>query len=364
MTVDIRILNRTAGGDGSPGGTGNQGNLALNFDPAAKTANGGLPKLFASDGTAWTLMNPPATAPTVGTATLLGGTAGSPTGIGAAWTALGTKPTDPIVIASYAGTAYVKTGAGGADTDWTSLGSAAQFASAAEILAGVVTNKAIAPDQLRAYGLAAPTGAAGAPAATDANHMPLLGAGGQLDSGFIPAATDPETLAGTVTGKFVTPKALQSRTLNAPTGTPANDANYLVRLDATGHIDAGFLTVKSLTFRGNIDVTTAYTAPVPAWTVGDFGLIAKSGTADGSYNAVGITGAVKQGDLAIWDGSKFEVLASETDLSAYVTKAGANALANDQAMTWTPSATLRTVLDGGDPTKSKLDGFLIDCGSF
>ena len=367
MTVDIRILNRTAGGDGSPGGTGNAGNLALNFDPAAKGVNGGLPKLFASDGTVWVLMNPPATAPSVGSISLPGAaTPGSPTGIGNAWTAFATKPTDPIVIAKYGGTAYVKTGAGAADTDWAPLGSATNFATAAEILTGTEASKAIAPDQLRAYALAGPTGAAG-PVAGDANHMVLLDAVGQVTQAFIPNADATETLAGALDTKFITPADLQSRTKDVPGGAGGTaqgaDAGYLVRLDANGQINAGFLSIKGLTYRGNLDLTGAYPT-LAGLKVGDFGTVQTKGTAVASWP--GFTGgeAVEVGDLVIFDGTIWHLVEHGIDTTAYVSKSGANAIQNDMTMTWAAPTALITIIDGGNAATAEIKNVTIGGGQF
>ena len=363
MPNEIRILNRVAGADQSPGGTGNQGNLAVNASPASKTANNGTPKLFFSDGTAWIQLNPPAAVPSVGSTTLPGGTPGSSTGIGGAWNTLTPKPTDPIIIVNYAGTAYVKTGAGTADGDWTKLGSSASFASDAEIQAGTVTDKGIAPDQLRLNALNGPTGTAGAAAPADANHLIRLDAAGMVAFGFIPSASDAETLTGTELHKLLTPANLQSRTLAAPTATQANDHDYLVRLDANGQIDAGFLSVKGLSYRGNMDLRATYAAPVGLAT-GDFGTVSDKGAAHASWP--GFTGgeSVEVGDLVIFDGTNWHLVQHGLDTTAYVAKSGANAIINDMTMTWAAPATLTTIIDGGDPTKSQISNVLLDCGGF
>jgi hypothetical protein len=66
--------------------------------------------------------------PTVGNVVMnRSGTGTGISGIGDAWTSHVSKPLDPIIIANYDGAAYVKTGAGGDDTDWVSLGSSTAY---------------------------------------------------------------------------------------------------------------------------------------------------------------------------------------------------------------------------------------------
>ena len=98
MATELRIKTKSTDADGSPGGTGNAGNLALNAQASAKATNNNVPKLFVSDGTSWLLANPQ-TPVTVGTAALAStGAAGVKTGIGAAWTAKTPKPSGSILV--------------------------------------------------------------------------------------------------------------------------------------------------------------------------------------------------------------------------------------------------------------------------
>lgn len=367
MSAELRIKTRKATNtDGSPGGVGNIGNLAANASTASIAANNGAPKLFLSDGTQWLLVNPPAAAPTVGVAPLPGGTPGSSTGINGVWTAFATKPTDPIIIATFAGSAYLKTGTAGNDGDWTALGSAAKFASAAEILAGAVTDKGIAPDQLRAHALAASTGGT-SPAAGDANHLVILDSAGQFAAAFIPNATATETLAGVLDTKFITPADLQSRTKKTPSGAggaaAGADENYLVTLNANGQIDAGFLSIKGLTYRGNLNLTVPYNA-ITGLKTGDFGTVQTRGKSDGSWTGIAANTQLEVGDLVFWDGLAWHLVERGIDTSAYVAKSGANAIQADMAMTWAAPAALTTVIDGGDATKSRIDNVLLDCGTY
>jgi hypothetical protein len=231
-------------------------------------------------------------------------TPGTKTGIGAQYTAVAAKKTDPIIIGTYNGTAYVKTGAGGADGDWTPLGSATSFATGVEVI------------------------------------------------------------AGTDTAKALNAKALRDGSLKAPTSTPANDEDHLVILNAQGQIDAGFLSIKGLTYRGNLDMTSPYTA-ITGLAIGDFGTANPGGSVDSSW--AGFTGGekVEQGDLVFWDGTNWHLVERGIDATAYVTKSGSNAIIKDMVMTWAaPDNPGTTIIDGGDPAKSKIDNCMIDEGTY
>ena len=304
MAATIQIKRRVNGGTGSPGAAGaKEGELALNFPGAAGGAV--KPELWAYDGAAWRRANPDANI-SVGVAALPGGTAGSATGIGAAWTAFGTKPSDPIIIATFAGTAYVKTGAGAADGDWTALGAATAFASAAEVLAGVEATKAL----------------------NSAN--------------------------------------LQSRITVTPDATPANDARKLVMLDANGKINAGFLPLTGLKFGGNVDMTVAYAAPTPTPTAGSFYFVSKAGAVHASWTAnlmnAGLA-SVGLGDMLVYDGTKFHHVANAVDVSGLVPKAGATTMAADAAWTFAPGATGFTIINGG-ANMPKIDSVTLDAGTY
>jgi hypothetical protein len=366
MAVTVQIKHRATGGGGagSPTGTSLPGELAVNFD----TGVGGTPELWASTGTSWARVNPAAAAPTVGTTALPGGAAGSIAGIGTAWTNLASKPTDPIIIASFAGTAYVKTGAGGADADWTALGSATAFATGPETHTGTVTSKAVSPAGLLAAGLAAPT----ATPAADADYIVRLSSTGKIASGFINSTGTPAATPANDATKLV---ALGSdgkvnngflHTLSTSAG--AGSAGSIPVLNAAGKIDASMIALTALSFKGNLDLTAAYAAPGTAPVAGELYTVAKTGSVNASWAAQFVTGqaptAVTVGDLLIYDGTKFHHVANTVDLSGAVQKAGANAIANDMTMTWAASTAARVILDGGDASKSKLDRVSLDCGVF
>ena len=64
--------------------------------------------------------------------------------------------------------------------------------------------------------------------------------------------------------------------------------------------------------------------------------------------------------MLLFDGTNYHMLPQESDLTGFVAKAGANAIANDMVMTWTAPAALTTVLDGADATKSQIENFNIE----
>lgn len=140
-----------------------------------------------------------------------------------------------------------------------------------------------------------------------------------------PFATTAEVMAGTVADHPIAPDALRAASLVTPTATPTDDANYLVRLDATGKIADGFINFKTTTYRGNIDLTVAYTAPPIAWVAGNFGIASRSGNIHASwqpYIADPDPVSVVAGDVVISDGASYHVIASTAELTDYVKKAG------------------------------------------
>lgn len=308
MSNNIQIKRKVGGTQSAPGGNNLPGELALFFpgNPGDKTK----PVLYGNDGGGWREVNPLA-AVTVGIAGMAGGASGAKTGIGAAWTTLGgAQPTDPIIIGTFAGTAYVKSGAGGNDADWTPLGSASQFASAADIITGNEAAKAIAPDQLR--------------------------------------------LSTAVT----------------PDATGTNDANKIPRLGPNGFLDPGFLKITTVKFRGALDLTSA---PTGTWNSGDYGLV-RTDTAQAAINATwAISADVKAGDMIVYDGANYDLIQHTADMSAYLPLAGgtltgsvtfSNAAGANLAFTPSTGATLVTRLDGGDATKSAIDNFTLDAGVY
>ena len=359
MASNIRLKHRLAGGGGagSPSTVDPSGSVSLNFDVGA-----GTPEVWGSDGSAWKRLNPSVPAPTIGSPSLPGGTTGSKTGIGAAWTGFATKPTDPIIIATFAGSAYIKTGSGGADSDWAALGSSPQIATSADVVSGTDNAKVITAAALRG---AAPNTSAGA---ADANKIPRLDAAGKLDSSFIDStATGGNALdsgkvilldaSGHVPGTAIDGVAQPTGGGAAVTG----DSGKVVMLGTNGQIDSKFINISAVTFQGTVDLTGT---PPATWGTGDYGIAAAS-AASGSIDAgFGIAVDVKKGDMIVKTATGWEALAQDVDLSSYVSKAGANAIAAGMAMTWTASTGVTTIIDGGDANKSKIDNCSVDCGTF
>lgn len=367
MATKIQILRRVNGAAGSPAPVGFlEGEILLNFPGAAGST--GTPEFWGHDGAAWRRINPPLT-----TQSIAFGTTGANVGAGyAAWAAIpGNALTGQVIIGTWGSPAqaYVLTAptAPNNAANWTSLGGAVSFANANEIHAGADTTKAINSAILRGETKDVPGGAGGTPQAADADYLVRLDTSGQLAAGFVPNADAAETLAGMIDNKYLTPADLESRTKDVPGGTggtaQAADANYLVKLNTQGYIDSGFLNLQILSFKGSVDMTAA--PPNPAWNPGDFGIVGATGTANAGWNALGITGAVNPGDLVVkGTGATYDLIATEAELRAYVSKAGKNAIANDMTMTWTAPAAPTTIIDGGSAANSRLDNVSISCGTF
>lgn len=105
-------------------------------------------------------------------------------------------------------------------------------------------------------------------------------------------------------------------------GTNTGDqvpAGSLLLYDGTNFlvIGAGQPAPPSLTYRGNVDLSQPYVAP-PVINVGDFYSVGTTTTADASWAAVvdklSAGADVNAGDLLIWDGALFHIIANEVDL--------------------------------------------------
>jgi hypothetical protein len=132
---------------------------------------------------------------------------------------------------------------------------------------------------------------------------------------------------------------------------------------------------EALAFTATYDITAAFdpSTMTPAHT-GDFGLVDRDGTLWKTgvtatewpiKDAVPGASTFKQGDMLIWDGSEFVALANEIDLSAYLKLAGGT-MTDSAAVLFDVPATagLATRIDGKDPTRSALDNFTIDAGTW
>ncbi len=114
---------------------------------------------------------------------------------------------------------------------WVAIGRTAQgvfqaamtFASSAEITAGTEDGKPIAPDQLKAAGIAAMTKATGAEVTTGTDDAKYVTPKGIKDAGIaaLTKATGAEVTTGTDDVKYVTAKALADAGIEAPAAAAA-----------------------------------------------------------------------------------------------------------------------------------------------
>lgn len=374
MPSIIQIKRRLGGTEAAPSGTDVEGELALWFPNDPTHAK--KPTLYANDGGGWSVVNPDVTITTQSADLTIFGSAS----VQAASTAF-VAANGGTVAKAYTGNVVVGTFGSPAQayvlvdpknhnksSGWVSLGGAVSFADATEIHTGTDTTKALNSAILRGESLAAPS-TGGKASATDEGKLLRLDPAGHLDSAFLQYATDPEIKNGTLAEKVINPKTLRAATLNTPSTAgkagPA-DADKIVRLNSQGQIDPAFLTVKPLKFQNTIDVTTAYSAPTPVWHSGDFGVISKNGVVHGSWNTHGpATGtAVKKGDLIIYDGTKYHIVAQDLDLSAYLLlSGGAMTPGNKTKVTFAPATKDGSIviIDGG---QGQLKDVVIDCAGY
>lgn len=184
--------------------------------------------------------------------------------------------------------------------------------------------------------------------------------------GAVTFATPAEVLAGTATQKAIDPAGLQSRMTAAPNAVPANDARKLVQLNAQGKLDSSFLDVHFTHFVGGVDLTQA---PASTWASGDMAIVSADALQAAINAGWGITTNAKAGDVIVYDGVNYVLIATANDLTGAVMKAGANAIAADMSMTWIAPTVMTTVLDGADNTKSQIENFnlencVIDAGTY
>jgi len=286
------------------------GIVALNFSDAP-------PGLYAVNDTGgWVRLNPPGVAPNV-----RGVAAGADQGsIQATFNndAI-TVAAGDVVVYTYGGTAYIYTGsigapvAGAALADFTALGAAAQWATAAEIspagAAPTVATKGINPATLRA------------------ELARMLG---------IPAATL-QSVAG----------------ISAPTGAgatvSAGDASKAVLLTAAGTIDPKFITIKGTQFIGAVDVTGVPAGAATTAGAGDFVTATVAGAVNAGWGgAAGST--VKIGDMLMADGAgAWHIIEQALDMAAFVKLGATNAMLTAGTLSWVgaapPAATV--IVDGG-----------------
>ena len=301
-----------------------------------------------------------------------------PAGIGSAWTALAVKPTDTIILATFNGDTYLKTGTGGADADWTLIESPFAVADAPDMLAGTDNVKAVSPlrfavelnrvlgitEAFRATGSVITS--AGPPAAANAGKPVGLNAAGIVDPALLlPTTSTTATLAPNPAGVGAAWTALGAKPADPIVfATFQGDTYYKV---GAGTADADWLLVETPLpgNLGTVDTTAAYTAPATAPKPGAIATVQTAGAAHASWGAVGVTGALAAGDLLVWDGTQYHVVPqtypylplaggthTDTAVVTYDVPAGA-----------APAAPV-VRLDGGDNAKSAIDNWRIGGGVF
>lgn len=309
----IKFKRRINGGSGSPlPNQGVEGEVAFNAPNAAGSVD--TPEMYFHDGSNWRRVNP----------------------------------------AAVVGMQTIQLGASGADIG---AAYAAWAAQAGNVLSGQVTMASFG-SPVQTYMLinrAAPT---------VAGSWYAVG-------GAIPFATANEVHAGTNAVHALSPKLLRDETLDKPSG-PNNtatmqDADKLIRLDQTGHIDSRFLGFSALTYRSTVDVTAAYTPPNPVWNVGDFGIAAAAGTAHASWPGLVAGEAVATGDLVLFDGTNYHLITNNVNLANFLALAGgtmedgAGIVFDTTAAANAGDAATQVVIDGQGGT---IDNVVIDGGTY
>lgn len=159
-----------------------------------------------------------------------------------------------LLVYHYNGNSYLYSGPPGtpvtnaSNGDFVGLGSTGTpitFATPAEIAAGVATDIAIDPAGLRSATVNRPS----ATPTLDAGKLVRLNAAGKFDPGFVIVnssgqirfATPDEVLAGTAVGAAIDPLGLQTRLTDQSSQNPAQDAGKIVMLDSSGRIPASMV---------------------------------------------------------------------------------------------------------------------------
>jgi hypothetical protein len=295
MANTISIKRRINGAGGSPTAAGSvEGEIAFNAPGAAGSTT--KPDMYFFDGAGWRLVNP---STTITTQTISLGSLGN---IGSAFTTwdavVGQDITGDVVIADFGSPSisYILTNpaAPGTIASWTPIGMSTNFSTQALAHAGTDAASAISPATLRGETSATSAGAA--------------------------------------------------------------DADKLPRLNASGKIDSSFLSITSNVIKGSVDVTI----PKPGATTyvnGDTIFASVTGTVDATYPLDAGT-TVKAGDMLVYDGTKWHIIPSSVDMSAYVPLAGTNSMAG-KVLWSTAGTTVMLDLNGHAIANS-----LIDAGTF
>lgn len=426
MASQIQVKRRIGGTQAAPTGANIEGDVALFFPGAAGDAT--KPTLYANDGGGWRIVNPD---PNVSVSNWNipqptgGWGADAATDINAL-AAARTIAQGEIVIVSWNGNAYAFTGGAG---DWGATGAATPGTAvtnamltplgaappaphtidltgqntAADIGAAYTAWNTLAPTtnvttsgtNLAAWNgqvyvltnLASPgTAASWTPISQDIQSEVIdftgmaAGISGAADIGaaytaWNSGAGTPDYTGSVVIVKFGDPAEFYILTDPANPGTAASYAKI-----SPPAIDA-------VTFRAALDVTAALPDALPyaGWNTGDFAIISASGAVDTTDNTggtswddvlLGAAASVNQGDILLWDGTAFHVLALETDLTAYLALSGgtmtdgakvtfdtttAAALPETTAAEIATKQAAMVVIDGAGGT---IDNAVLDAGTY
>ena len=397
MASILQIKRRLTGAAGSPAEGGSyEGEFAVNIQDATAPElwvfGGNTTTGTAPSNKGWIRLNPPGVAPRV-RGLGMGGDQGS---IQATFNndGINVAPGD-IVIYTYQGNAYVYGGPTGAPVttaaagDFTSLGSAPSAPQFEDLTgqAGADIGAAWA-----ASGKTAGTGAVFASWGGETYILTVPSAPG-TGSSWTAISQDVTTEVVDWTGLAGNPGDLGAAytAWNGGTGTPdfsasvsivkfGNPVQFHLLIDPANPSDAlSYAAISepvpsALTYRGNLDVETAMAGtPLAGWSAGDFATAANAAgdaqgtdfTPDGTWPLAGVSGDITVGDLLIYDGTSLNVVSVDIDLNSYVSKSGANAIANDMVMTWTaPLNDGTTIFDGGNADKSKIENVTLDAGTY
>ena len=426
MASQVKIKRRIGGTQAAPTGANIEGDVAAFFPGAAGDAT--KPTLYLNDGGGWRIANPDPNV-TVSNWNIPqpagGWGANAETDINAL-AAPRTVAKGEIVIVSWNGNAYAFTGGAG---NWGATGAGTP---GTQVTAAMLTPLGAAPPDpntvdFSAHNTAADIGAAYTAWNTVNTATNVLTSGVNLAAwnGQVYILTDTAN-PGTAASWTPISQTIKSEVVdftgmaagisgaadvgaaytawNTGAGTPDYNSNvtivkfgdpaefYILTDPANPGAAASYdkispPTIDAVTFRAALDVTTALpdTLPYDGWNVGDFAIIQKSGAVDTTDNAggtswdavlLGAAASVNQGDILLWDGSAFHVLALETDLTAYLARSGGS-MTDGAKVTFdtTTAAALPATTPAEIATKEaamviidgaggSLDNCVLDCGTY
>ena len=365
MSSSIQVKRRIGGAQAAPTGTNIEGELVLYFPGAA----GGVarPTLYANDGGGFRTVNPETH---VGVQNLIvpSAAAGNTLSQDIAAMAMTTLNHDSVVLFNWGGGSflytgnadsigtgtpvvptsdYVAVGASPKDTqilDWTGRVEADLGAAYVAWNAGA-GNPDYTGDPVfiewKDHQLYALTDAANPGTSTSYTAVAAATSDPQVaDFTAVPGANSAPDIGAAYTAFLAAGQTLDVTAGATVAKWGATAPAFYVLTDSTAPAVAGNWSkvspdaVAALDFKAAVDVTQARmddadpTSP-SGWPSGSFALIAASGATSAGANAggntwadIGVPPTINQGDLMIWDGATFHILALETDLSAYLQLAG------------------------------------------